>query len=95
MTEQYLIGELSLLLAQLQAAAGSQASACDVVRLRREAETCPLAALGSLVLRALRLADDLCWDSLARGDIRAFTYQAEAGADLRRFAVCASLLADG
>lgn len=95
MTEQYIIGELSLLLARLQAAAGSPASACDVVRLRREAETCPLAALASVVLRALRLADDLCWDSLARGDIRAFTCQAEAGADLRRFGVCASLLADG
>jgi hypothetical protein len=95
MTEQYLIGELSLLLARLQAAAGSQASARDAVRLRGEAETCPLAALGSVVLRALRLADDLCWDSLARGDIRAFTCQAEASADLRRFGVCARLLADG
>jgi hypothetical protein len=95
MTDQYLAGELSLLLAQLQAVVTSQTAARDVARLRREAETRPPAALGSVVVRALCLVDGLCWDSLTRGDMPAFTCLVTAGADLRQFGVCASLLGEG
>jgi hypothetical protein len=91
MTQQYLAGELSLLLARLQAAT-NQSSARAVARLRREAETWPLAALASVAVRALALADGLCWDSLDRGDTAAFTRQAAICAQLRDFGICAGWL---
>jgi hypothetical protein len=43
-------------------------------------------------MRALALADDLCWDSLDRGDTAAFTRQAAVCDELREFGVCADLL---
>ncbi|HEY3201664.1 MAG TPA: hypothetical protein VGK55_14085 [Actinomycetes bacterium] len=92
MTQQYLAGELSMLLARLQAVATNQTSVRDVARLRREAETGPLAGLASVVVRALQLTDGLCWDSLERGETAAFSGQAALGAELRDFGVCASLL---
>jgi hypothetical protein len=94
MTQQYIAGELSILLAQLQAVAADETTARDVAELRREAETRPLTALPRVVARALALDDGLCWQSLTRGDGAAFTRQARAGADLREFSVCAGLLTD-
>jgi hypothetical protein len=94
MTQQYIAGELSILLARLQAVAADETAARDVAALRHEAETRPLAALTRVVARALALDDGLCWDSLARGDEAAFNRQARAGADLREFSVCAGLLTD-
>jgi hypothetical protein len=94
MTQQYVAGELSILLARLQAVTADETAARDVAALRREAETRPLAALPRVVVRALALDDGLCWDSLARGDEAAFTRQAHVGADLREFSVCAGLLTD-
>jgi hypothetical protein len=46
-------------------------------------------------LRALALADGLCWESLSCGDVAAFTRQAKASAVLHQFGVCAGLLPDG
>jgi hypothetical protein len=92
MTQNYLAGELSLLLAQLEAVVTDQASVGDVVGLRREAETRPVTALPSVVARALDLTDGLCWDSLQRGDTEAFSRQAWVGTELREFGVCAGLL---
>jgi hypothetical protein len=94
MTQHYIAGELSVLLARLQNVATGEACARDVARLRHEAETSPLAALRSVTLRALALDDDLCWDSLARGDMSSFTRQSLVGADLREFGRCAGLLQD-
>jgi hypothetical protein len=94
MTQQYIAGELSILLGQLQALAADEAAARDVAGLRREAETRPLEALTRVVVRALALDDGLCWDSLTRGDEATFTRQARIGADLREFGVCAGLLTD-
>jgi hypothetical protein len=94
MTQQYIAGELSILLAQLQAVTPDETAARDVADLRREAESRPLAALPRVVVRALALDDGLCWQSLTRGDAAAFTLQARVGADLREFSVCAGLLAD-
>ena len=92
MTRHYLAGELSLLLARLQAVATDQASVRNASHLRREAETGPLNALGSVVMRAFGLAEELCWESLRRGDSTAFDSQATIGAELREFALCAGLL---
>lgn len=93
MTQQYLIGELSVRLEQLQAVAAS-GSAADVACLRREVETGPVAALAPAAAKAIALADSLCWQSLACGDISAFCSQAAVSADLHLFGVCACLLAD-
>jgi hypothetical protein len=92
MTRQYLVGELSLLLARLQAVATDQASARDVAYLRRGAETGALTELASAAVRALELADRLCWDSLTRGDTAAFSRQASIGTELWEFGVCSRLL---
>jgi len=95
MTQQYLAGELSLLLAQLQTVATDNARVRDLARLRQEAETRPLPALPSVAVRALELADSVCWDSLARGDTAAFVHQAAICAELWQFGVCAGLLEEG
>jgi hypothetical protein len=58
MTQQHLIGELSVCLEQLQAAA-EDGAAQDVARLRRRVETGPPTALGVAASRALALADGL------------------------------------
>lgn len=91
-TQQHLAGELSLLLARLQRASANHASGSTFAGLRREAETVPVTALGSVATRALRLSDLACWDSVSRGDTAAFRRQAEASAELHEFGVCAGLL---
>lgn len=91
MTVQYLIGELSVRLEQLQAAA-DQATARDIARLRDQVETGPVTWLAAGTSRALALADQLCWDSLSCGDTASFTRQAAISADLHLFGVCARLL---
>ena len=93
MTQEYLIGELSVRLEQLQAAAAPGA-ARDVTGLRHQVETGALTGLASAAVRALALADDLCWQSLSRGDATAFARQAEVSADLQQFGVCSRLLRD-
>jgi hypothetical protein len=92
MTRQYLAGELSVLLARLQAAATTETARRDARSLRHAAETEPIPALGWVTLRALALGDDMCWDSLNRGDTAAFTWQAAVCDELREFGVCAGLL---
>jgi hypothetical protein len=83
MTSQYLIGELSVRLEQLQLVAAGGA-AQDVA-----------CGLGPAAARAIALAAVLCWRSLACGDIAAFSSQADISAELRLFGVCSRLLADG
>lgn len=91
MTQDYLAGETSLLLEQLQTLASDHARARDMARLRHEAETRPVTALPGVVERALTLADTLCWDSLAEGDAEAFAAQSAASHALSEFAECAHL----
>ena len=94
MTQQYVAGELSLLLAHLRAVATDVDSARDIDRIRREAETMPLPALVSVAVRAIALADGMCWDAIGRGDPASFARQAEVSARLYEFGVCAGLLRD-
>lgn len=93
MTRQYLVGELSVRLEQLQQAAASSA-ARDVACLRQEVEGGPMTGLAPAAVRAIALADSFCWDSLSRGDVSAFARQAAVSADLRLFGVCSGLLAE-
>ena len=44
------------------------------------------------MVRALGVADGLCWDSLGCGDAVAFGRQAAICADLREFGICAQLV---
>ena len=90
MTRQYLIGELSVRLEQLQATTGQ--AAADVARLRIEVETGPLTGLAAATARAMALADDLCWDSLSRGDAAAFAAAATISAELRQCDIGVRLL---
>jgi hypothetical protein len=92
MTRQYLIGELSVRLERLQATTGQAAPA--LARLRAQVETGPLTGLASATARAMALADELCWDSLARGDTVAFTAQATILAELRQFDISVRQLGD-
>ena len=92
MTRQYMAGELSVLLGRLQAAATTEESGREAWSLRHAAENEPVTALGSVTVRALALTECLCWDSLNRGDIAAFTRQARVGAELHDFGVCSCLL---
>ncbi len=93
MTHEYLVGELSVRLEQLQAVATTD-TARDVVCLRHEVEAGSLTALAPAAERAIALADSLCWESLATGDIPAFCRQAEVSADLHLFGVCARLVGE-
>ncbi|MFI5615695.1 hypothetical protein [Amycolatopsis sp. NPDC051903] len=94
MTQQYLAGELSVLLAEMQATVSDPAAACAAARLRGEVETRPVAALAAVALRALDLIDAACWESVARGDTAAFDRQAVVAGELYDFGVCAGLLAE-
>ncbi len=73
-----------------QPAAGTRVG--DVTHLRQQIETWPVNWLAAETICALALADELCWDSLSRGDTRAFDRQAVISADMHLFGVCAKLL---
>ena len=94
MTQQYLAGELSVVLSHVQAVTTTEAARCDAWSLRHAAETEPVQALGWVTVRALALTERLCWESLNRGDAAAFTRQAAVCAELHDFGVCAGLLKD-
>ncbi len=93
MTQQYLVGELSARLERLQAVTAGN-GAVQVAQMRQQVESCPLSRLAAALVRALALADGLCWDSLSAGDAASFDRQASVLAELRLFGICASLLAD-
>jgi hypothetical protein len=89
-SREYLTGELSVLLEKLAAVTGT-AAARDVASLRYQVETKPATWLTAEMTQALALADRVCWDSLSRGDARAFDRQAAICAELRLFGTCAGL----
>ncbi|HEX8856260.1 MAG TPA: hypothetical protein VF752_11740 [Thermoleophilaceae bacterium] len=84
MTQQYLIGQLSALLNELQPPTGARL-ADAVCELRREVERCPLRTLPKLAHEAMDLTDVICWDALERGDAD-FGRYARAAAALGEFA---------
>ncbi|WP_427885508.1 hypothetical protein ACQHIV_24630 [Kribbella sp. GL6] len=94
MTRQYVVGELSVLLGQLGAAASDEVSARSAEALRREAETRPFCALPAVTARAIALADEMCWISLLHGNVVAFDHQAADSALLYEFGLCSGLLGD-
>ena len=93
MTQDYLIGEVSICLQRLEAAASGEA-VNDITRLRNQVEAGPRTCLTSVLIQALAVADGMCWASLGRGDEGAFVCQARAAADLFQFGICARLIGD-
>jgi hypothetical protein len=75
-TQQYIAGELSALLAELQIAPDEWSSRV-VGNLRREVETSPPTMLPELAREAANLTDVLCWDALEQGDMSGFRRYAE------------------
>jgi hypothetical protein len=91
MTQQYIAGELSSLLAELQPA--PSASLSRAVRdLRRQIELGPVPVLPRLAPEAIALTDAMCQDALERGDVSGFSRRACAAAALREYATSANLL---
>lgn len=95
MTRQYVVGELSFILGELQAAATDEAAGRDVARLRREAEATTPAELAPVVARAVELIDGMCWDALTQGETAAFVREAAICAELWELGFCAGLLDEG
>ena len=83
MTQQYLVGEFSVLLGELErVAADWQPMVHD---LRRNAELSPVTVLPEFAHAALSLTDEMCWTSLKQGDAARFHRCAAAAAELSEF----------
>ena len=95
MTRQYLVGELSLILGELQAAPIDEVVLREVARLRREAEATSPVTLAPVVTQAMELIDRACWDSLKQGETAAFICELAISAELWEFGVCAGFLEEG
>lgn len=91
MTQQYIVGEFSALLAALEPTAEERLRGV-VGHLRREAELSPLSMLPQLAREALDLTDMACWVALEEGDVGGFCRCAAAAAELQEFAASANLL---
>lgn len=91
MTQQYLVGQLSVLLEGLQPSPGGRLA--DAVRyLRREVESCAPWKLAKLADRAVDLTDSVCWDALDRGDSNGFGRCFRAAVALGEFTDSARLI---
>jgi hypothetical protein len=89
-TQQYLIGQLSVLLEDLQPSP-DDCLAAAVHRLRREVESSPVQMLPELACEAIGLTDLICWAALERGEASDFCRYAEAATALGEFAEAARL----
>ena len=92
MTQQYIVGQFSVLLEDLQPPSGEWFAA--VGRLRREVESCSLSMLPRLAQEAIGLTDLICWSALERGDVGGFCGCARSAAALGEFIDNARLLQD-
>jgi hypothetical protein len=91
MTQQYIVGEFSTLLAGLQPRPGEPLGLA-VVNLRHDVEFGPLQLLPKLAQDALDLTDRLCRAALEQGDVECFCRYADIAVALRDFTINASLL---
>jgi hypothetical protein len=92
MTQQYVVGELSLLLAELQSVAGDADISARIAQLRRDAERRTPWGLADIETRALAMADCMCWCSLSAGNLVSFERQAAIGSQMLELGVSAGLL---
>lgn len=92
MTQQYVVGELSSILGELQTVAIHGPAVGEIGRLRHEVEATPPWALAPLVVRAVALTNRVCGAALARGEAAAFVRQVAICAELRALGVCGGFL---
>jgi hypothetical protein len=90
MTQQYVVGEFSLLLAELPPGPAGWVAA--VQDLRREVESSPLPVLSQLAREALDLTDVICLAALEEGDVSGFRRYARIAVALGEFTANAGLL---
>jgi hypothetical protein len=90
MTQQYIVGEFSSLLAELQPAPAGRVAA--VHDLRRAVESAPLPMLSQLAHEALDLTDVICWAALEEGDVSGFRRYAKIAVALGEFTANTGLL---
>jgi hypothetical protein len=91
MTQQYLIGQFSVLLEDMQPSPGDR-FARAIHDLRGEVERSPVQMLPTLAREAMVLSDMICWGALERGDTIGFCRQAKAAVALGEFTAAAGLL---
>jgi hypothetical protein len=91
MTQQYLIGQFSVLLEDLQPSPGDCLAAA-VHDLREEVEHSPVPMLPTLACQAMALSDKICWGALERGDASSFCRYVKAAAALGEFTDAAGLV---
>jgi hypothetical protein len=90
MTQQYIVGELSVLLAGLHPVPGELLEA--VGKLRHEVESGPLLMLPRRAREAITLTDIICWVALEQGDVSGFRMHADVAVALRELTANANLL---
>jgi hypothetical protein len=95
MTQEYLGGELSLLLGQLQDVTTQTTLVSELALLRQTAETGRRPAMASAAIRALELVNRACWESLTEGDLVGFARQSGVSAQLWEFGLCSGLIVAG
>jgi hypothetical protein len=93
LTQQYLVGELSLLLGALEPAP-SVLLGNAVHDLRRSVELGPLPILPELAREAMELSDSICWTALEQGDVGGFSRYAGAAVALWEFTINANLMTE-
>jgi hypothetical protein len=89
-TQQYLIGQFSVLLEDLQPPPGERLAAA-VHDLRRRVESSPLAMLPDLAREAMDLTDVICLAAVERGDSQGFCRYAAGAFALGEFTDAAGL----
>jgi hypothetical protein len=90
MTQQYLVGQFSACLWDLERTAAEWQPA--VHGLRQEVESSPVAKLPEFADKATELIDTICWAALQRGDVTRFCSCAKAAAALGEFIDSAGFL---
>jgi hypothetical protein len=91
MTQQYLIGQFSVLLEDLQPSPGDCLAAV-VHELREEVEHSSVTMLSTLAFQAMALSDRICLGALERGDVSSFCRCVKAAVALGEFTDAAGLL---
>jgi len=89
-TQQYIVGQFSVLLGDVHPPSGEWLAA--VRELRSEVESCPLSMLPRLARKAIGLTDLICWGALEQGDPDSFRGCARSAAALGEFIDNARLL---
>ena len=91
MTQQYIVGEFSLLLAGLEPVSDKLLGEA-VGKLRHEIECSSLPAVARAAPEAIALTDSICWVALEHGDTSGFRRCADTAVALRELAANATLM---